>query len=79
MSKPRFVPVKDEYQPDGLDCTHPYCERFHANGCPPAGIRVEWYVLDTETGERASITALSDTHRLKRDAQRAIDRYLATA
>lgn len=84
--QPRFIPVKDEYQPYS-DCEHPLCETIHRKWrvrrgyewvCEkPIAPRIEWVIVDTETGERASIPALSDAYFLKRDAQRDIDRYLA--
>lgn len=84
--QPRFVPEKQEWEPD-FDCEHPLCETLHRkwhrrNGreivcTKPLAPRIEWIILDTETGERARIHELSDAYELKRDAQRAIDRYIA--
>lgn len=85
MGKPRFVPEKQEYVPYS-DCEHPLCETLHrrwhkTNGrswyCEkPVAPRVEWVIFDTETGERASQHELSDSYRLKREAQAVINRYL---
>lgn len=84
--QPRFVPEKQEYMPYS-DCEHPLCETLHRKWrvrrgyewvCEkPQAPRIEWVIFDTETGERASQHELSDSYFLKRDAQRAIDRYLA--
>lgn len=71
----RYRVEKDQWRPDGLDCTHPYCDRFHANGCPEPGLRTEWFILDTVTGERAEFDQ-AETYDLKRDATAALRRHL---
>jgi len=84
--QPRFIPVKDEYMPYS-DCEHPLCDPLHRKWwvrrnyewvCEkPQAPRIEWVIVDTETGQRAADAALSDAYSLKRDAQRVIDRFLA--
>lgn len=86
MKKPQFVPEKQEYMPYS-DCEHPLCETLHRKWrvrrgyewvCEkPQAPRIEWVIFDTESGERARQHELSDSYDLKRDAQRAIDRYIA--
>lgn len=75
QSNPRYVIEKDEYIPDGLDCTHPLCDRFHRNGCPTP-TRVEWLIIDNSTGNRANINN-QNTYRRKRDAVAALNVFLA--
>lgn len=71
----RYEIVKDEWQPDGLDCQHPLCERFHANGCPEPAWRTEWVILDKHTGVRADFNH-GETYKRRRDAVAALDAHL---
>lgn len=75
MTRPRYTIEKDEYTPDGLDCTHPLCDRFHRNGCPTP-TRVEWTIIDNLTGARADINYQA-TYERKRDAVAALNAFLS--
>ena len=72
----RFRIERDEWRPDGIDCEHPLCERFHANGCPEPGLRVEYVIIDTVTGNRAECDNWAETYTLRRDAKATLDRWI---
>lgn len=71
----RYIIEKDEYTQDGLDCTHPLCDRFHRKGCPTPK-RIEWVIIDTTTGRRADINHQA-TYSHKRDAVAALQKFLS--
>lgn len=71
----KYEIVKEEWQPDGLDCEHPLCERFHTNGCPEPAWRTEWVIIDKQTGERADFN-YGETYKLRRDAVAALKAHI---
>ncbi len=72
-----FEIIKDTWEPDGLDCEHPLCERFHAKGCPPPAKRTEWYIIrkSTDSG-RANTWDQCQPFDLKRDAVKSLKYWL---
>ena len=69
-----FAIVKEEWWMDPDACEHPLCERLHTkNGCPEVR-RVEWLVMEIATGQRIGN---GEAYELRRDAVKALDRYLA--
>ncbi len=73
----RFKIVKEQWVPDGIDCEHPLCERFHAKGCPEPALRTEWLIIDPETEERANFWDGEATYPLKREAVASLNKHLA--
>lgn len=72
----RYEIHKEEWRPDGMDCQHPLCERFHTRGCPEPRLRTEWVIIDTLTGDRAAIAG-GQTYSTKREAKAALAKHLA--
>ncbi len=72
----RYQVTRQETDLDGMPCEHPLCDRFHRAGCPERAPRVEWFILDTATGERAAILG-GETWPRKRDAVTALAGFLA--
>lgn len=69
----KYAIVKDEYWADPSCCDHALCWKFHTKGCPEVR-RVEWLILNIETGDRAFN---GEAYELRRDAVSHLDYQLA--